>query len=218
MKMKRAILSESRIEPGLEAFQEGNRPSSVRRGSISGMDWGAFYRPFSNIWCRRPVVILALLLIAFFLIQSCLPLRTAVQIGADEGFELAKATLSLKGYRLYTEVWNDQPPLHTFLIKQILKHISRSILGPRLVTTGFALVLLTSIFLICLRIGGLKVASLTTALLVGSPGFIELSASCMLEIPALAPAVAALGLLLICSQTKGSIADVLAGALFGIAF
>src|SRR5205823_2481509 len=47
--------------------------------------------------------------------------RTAVQIGADEGFELAKATLCLKGHKLYGEVWNDQPPLHTTLVAEALK-------------------------------------------------------------------------------------------------
>jgi len=191
------------------------------RGGSSGPETGgaqSIHAIKANRLGYKPTVVLALFLGTFVFLQCFLPLRTVIQIGADEGFELAKATLCLQGSKLYTDVWNDQPPLHTFLITQILKHISRSILGPRLVTTGFALVLLTSIFLISQRIGGLKVASLTTALLVGSPGFIELSASCMLEIPALAPAVAALGLLLICSQTKGSIADVLAGALFGIAF
>ena len=151
---------------------------------------------------RRPSVILTILLTAFFLIQSCVPLRTAVQIGADEGFELAKATLSLKGYRLYSEVWNDQPPLHTFLITQILKHMSPSVLGPRLLTLVFAAVLLASVFFISLRVSGLLVATLATALLIVSPGFIELSSSCMLEIPALAPAVAALGALLISRHSE----------------
>ena len=151
---------------------------------------------------RRPAVILTILLSAFFLIQSCVPLRTAVQIGADEGFELAKATLCLRGYRLYSEVWNDQPPLHTFLITQILKRISPSILGPRLVTSVFAAVLLGTVFFLSLRVSGLFVAALATALLIVSPGFIELSSSCMLEIPALAPAVAALGVLLIGGQSK----------------
>src|SRR4029077_2021966 len=70
----------------------------------------------------KSVVALALLLTAFLLLQFFLPLRTAVQIGGDEGFELAKATLCLHGHSLYTEVWNDQPPLHTFLITQVLKH------------------------------------------------------------------------------------------------
>jgi len=169
-------------------------------------------------WIGRPTVILTILLSAFLLIQSFVPMRTAVQIGADEGFELAKATLCLKGYQLYTEVWNDQPPLHTFFITQILKHVSPSILGPRLLTTGFILVLLTSVFLISRRISGLMVAGLTVALLSVSPGFIELSSSCMLEIPALASAVAALAVLQSCRQTRWRIGEVLSGVLFGVAF
>src|SRR5947207_8276105 len=93
------------------------------------------------------VVVLAFLVAAFVLLQCFVPLRTAVQIGADEGFELAKATLCLNGYQLYTEVWNDQPPLHTFLITQVLKHFS-SIAGPRLVTSVFTAILLSAIFFI----------------------------------------------------------------------
>jgi hypothetical protein len=80
----------------------------------------------------KSAAILATLLSTLVLVQCRLPLRTAIQISADEGFEFAKATLCLKGYKLYTEVWNDQPRLHTFLITQILKHISPSIAGPRL--------------------------------------------------------------------------------------
>jgi hypothetical protein len=168
--------------------------------------------------CYKSVAVLTVVLAAFILLQLALSLRTAIQIGADEGFELAKATLCLKGYKLYTEVWNDQPPLHTFLITQILKHVSPSILGPRLATSVFTAVLLTAIFFICLRISGLLVAALTSALLIASPGFVELSSSCMLEIPALAPAVAALCLLLTFNRTKWPIAEVLAGILFGLAF
>src|SRR5213594_232706 len=77
-------------------------------------------------------LVLAALVSLFALFQCCLPLKTAIQIGADEGFELAKATLCLKGFKLYAEVWNDQPPLHTVLITQVLKHLISSILGPRL--------------------------------------------------------------------------------------
>lgn len=124
-----------------------------------------------------------------------LPLRTSVQIGADEGFELAKAILCLHGHDLYREVWNDQPPLHSFIITQVLRHISPSILGPRLVTTMFTVLLLLSVFGIVRRLSGLFAATMTTGLLIVSPGFVELSSSCMLEIPALALAVAALGLL-----------------------
>ena len=88
---------------------------------------------------RKTLFVLGLLLASYLAFETFIPLRTAVQIGADEGFELAKATLCLHGQHLYTEVWNDQPPLHTFLVTEILRYLSPSILGPRLLTIGFAL-------------------------------------------------------------------------------
>ncbi|MCL4180789.1 MAG: glycosyltransferase family 39 protein [Verrucomicrobia bacterium] len=156
-------------------------------------------------------------------LATLLPLGTAVQIGADEGFELAKATLMLHGHGLYTEAWNDQPPLHTFLVVLVLKHGAPTVLSPRLVTVIAAAVLLAGMFWFVYRVCGLAVAGLTVALLVVSPGFLELSASCMLEIPALAPAVLALGVLVgeggskkAEGRSKG-VRELLAGMLFGVA-
>jgi hypothetical protein len=143
-------------------------------------------------------------------------MRTAVQIGADEGFELAKATLCAHGYKLYTEIWNDQPPLHTFLVVQVIKHVSHSILGPRLLTSGFTVILLSSLFFLIRRLSGLGTAVVAVAMLIASPGFLELSASCMLEIPGLAPAVA--GLSVLANLRVGRWwTEFFAGVLFGIA-
>jgi hypothetical protein len=159
--------------------------------------------------------LLLLLLGGFAGLLSLLPLRTAILMGADEGFALSKAVLYLKGYHFYTEVWNDQPLLHTVLIAQVLKHVCSSILGPRLLTSMFALSLLASIFIISRRINGLWVAALTVLWLMASPGFLELSGSCMVEIPALAPPVAALALLLVGSKKRYAM-EILAGVLFGV--
>jgi hypothetical protein len=163
------------------------------------------------------MAVAAILLVAFFLLQSRIPLRTAVQIGADEGFEVAKATLCLHGHRLYSEVWNDQPPLHTWMVTQVLKDLTPSILGPRLVTAAFAGILLVCVFVIVCRACGLLTGALTGALVVASPGFLELSSSCMLEIPALATAIAGLAVLLVLPRTKWYGAELLSGVLFGIA-
>jgi 4-amino-4-deoxy-L-arabinose transferase-like glycosyltransferase len=168
---------------------------------------------------------LLILLAGFIVLQAYLPLGTAVQIGADEGFELAKATLVWHGHGLYTEVWNDQPPLHTFLVVQVLKHVSPGVLGARLVTVIAAAILLAGVFSLTYRVCGLGVAGLTVALLLVLPGFLELSASCMLEIPALAPAVLALGVLWGEGRSKKEegrrggwhVGEVLAGFLFGVA-
>lgn len=166
--------------------------------------------------CKHLGMLLVLVLL-FLGLQAFLPLGTAVQIGSDEGFELAKATLLLNGHHLYTEVWNDQPPLHTFLITQLLKHVSGSVLLPRLVTVAFAVLLLCSVFAIIRRASGLLAAGLATALVVASPGFLELSASCMLEIPSLATALAALAVLSLQHPASRKLRLVLAGVCFGVA-
>ena len=163
------------------------------------------------------IAIAAVLLAGFVVLESRVPLRTAIQIGADEGFELAKATLCLHGHSLYSEVWNDQPPLHTWLVTQVLKHLAPGILGPRLVTAAFAAILLVCVFVIVWRASGLLAGALTGALVVASPGFLELSSSCMLEIPALATAIAGLCVLIVMPRTKWYGAESLSGVLFGVA-
>ncbi|HEV2392146.1 MAG TPA: glycosyltransferase family 39 protein [Verrucomicrobiae bacterium] len=147
-----------------------------------------------------------------------IPLGSAVQVGSDEGFELVKVTLYMHGYRLYTDIWNDQPPLHTFLVAQALKHTSESVLVPRLITVSFAVVLLASLYALVNRITGRPMlAFLTILLLIACPGFLELSSSCMLEMPSLATAVAALSVLLIMPRDRWRLREVLAGILFGSA-
>jgi hypothetical protein len=159
-------------------------------------------------------MVLLLLLAGFIFCLSLLPLRTTVLMGGDEGFELSKALLYLKGYHFYTDVWDDHPLLHTVLVVQVLKHLSASVLGPRLLTSFFALILLASVFAVSRRVGGLFVAAMTTLWLMASPGFLELSGSCMMEIPALAPPVAALALLL-AEGKRRHLKEILAGILFG---
>jgi 4-amino-4-deoxy-L-arabinose transferase-like glycosyltransferase len=168
-------------------------------------------------WSWKAGVSLACLLSLFLLLQSFLPLRTAVLIGADEGFEVAKATLCLKGYKLYTDIWNDQPPLHTFLLTQTMRRLSSTMLGPRLITSAFSLLLLASVFLLCWRVSGARVATIATLLLLASPSFLTLGSSCMLEIPALAPTLAALCVLALGHQSRWLWAEVASGVLFGLA-
>ena len=166
----------------------------------------------------RTIFLLLGILALFIVIQSFVPMRTAIKIGADEDWELSKAILALKGYHFYTDIWNDQPLLHTSIITSVLRNISPSVLGPRLVTSGFSALLLTSVFLVAYRLKGLLVAALAALLLMASPGFLELSSSCMVEIPALAPAVAAIAVLLSASQTKypAWVCWTIAGLFFGI--
>jgi len=201
-------------------FQSVPATASISRSRLGSFEFRQEQSAATPIPARvvyRSVTVLVLILFVFVLLQCLLPLRTAIKIGADEDFELAKATLCLNGYQLYTEIWNDQPPLDTFLISQILKYVSPSVLGPRLLTSAFTAILLAAVFLASQRVHGLFTAALTTAGLLASPGFLELSCSVMQEIPALAPAVAALSLLLVGRKTQCHGAEVLAGLLFAVA-
>jgi hypothetical protein len=60
-------------------------------------------------------------------------------------------------------------------------------------------------------------AWVATAMLIASPGFLELSCSVMQEIPALAPAVAGLCLLWVVPQAKWRVTEILSGVVFGFA-
>jgi hypothetical protein len=171
---------------------------------------------------------LILLVIGFYCLLECLvPLRTAVQIGGDEGFELAKATLCSKGFRLYEQVWNDQPPLHTWLVTKVIQFSDQpsksgsgsapstldarpstptiSPLLPRLVSVFFGAVLIGSLFLMAWKLAGLAVATIACVMLICSPGFLGLSASCMLEVPAYATAVAAMAVLVVGVNRKADL-------------
>lgn len=201
---------------------QGSMPTgaSIERGVVGSLDQarGVFspeVAPSAGSRHRARLV-LGLLLASFLGLQMLLPLGTAVKIGADEGFELSKATLCAHGYKLYTEIWNDQPPLNTSILMGLMRHVSPPILGPRLLSVSLALVLLSAFFNLIVRLNGVLIAGLATAMLVASPGFMELSSSCMQEVPALTPIVAALCLLLALPRAEWHMGEILAGVLFGL--
>jgi hypothetical protein len=154
-------------------------------------------------------------LAVYFFLHWLLPLGTAVQVGADEGFELSKAMLCLKGHKLYTEVWNDQPPLHTFLITQVVGWLGPSVLWPRLMTVGFGAVLVGALFLLIFRLSGLLAGAVAAFVVVGAPGFLTLSSSCMLEVPSLGTGVAALCILGLAPKSSWRLPELTAGMVFG---
>jgi hypothetical protein len=160
---------------------------------------------------------LAVIVVLFLSLLCTARLDTTVKIGADEDYELSKALLYARGFRFYTEVWNDQPLLHTAIVSSVLNHNSPSVLGPRMITLGFTLILITSLFVLIRSMSGAFVAVIAILLLIMSPGFIDLSASCMVEIASLAPAVAGLAVLKVMKNSPPKLVMTLGGALFGFA-
>jgi hypothetical protein len=184
---------------------------------------GRFFPP-PNIYS------LIILLLAFLLLDSVLPLRTALKISADEDFEFAKVELCSKGYQLYTQIWDDQPPLYTFLLVQAAKTTSTSVLGMRELNVLFSLLLIVGLYCVVLNTGGKNqseeslaaggatwLAPFAAALfLLASPGFLELSCSCMPEIPSLAMVLMSFCVLVSGRElNKGRLTS--AGFIFGVA-
>ena len=62
----------------------------------------------------------------FALLIIFLPFRQAFWMDSDEGINLMKAQMLLRGYSLYSEIWSDQPPLLTYLLAGLF-----SLLGAR---------------------------------------------------------------------------------------
>lgn len=123
------------------------------------------------------------------------PMAFAVQVGADEGFELAKAHLIADGFKLYKEIWSDQPPLYSHILAWIISNTLQPVFWCRFATLTCSIVLCVALFLLVRAREGPSVALLAVVFLIGSPAFLEISISCMQEIPALAFALAALAAL-----------------------
>jgi len=134
-------------------------------------------------------------LAALLLVYSFLPLGTALEFGGDEGFEVIKPFLCLKGFSLYKEIWNDQPPVFTVLLTWAFKIWGPTILVARLVAAGFGLGLFATFFLLVRQRSGLRSAMLASFLLLASPVVLQLSVSVMLEAPAFATALLSAALL-----------------------
>jgi 4-amino-4-deoxy-L-arabinose transferase-like glycosyltransferase len=125
-------------------------------------------------------------------ICAMLPLRSAFQLDPDEGYELMKSFLVSRGYHLYSDVWDDQPPLHTECIALLFRLFEPSVFICRLTTALFAIVLLISVFEICKHFADKTTGYLAVWLIVSSTFFVQLGASALLEIPAVSLMVAAI--------------------------
>src|SRR4051794_5789212 len=61
----------------------------------------------------QPVLLpLCFCLVVLLLGLTC----NAFQYDTDEGLNLMKSLLQLRGHHLYSEIWSDQPPLFTYIL------------------------------------------------------------------------------------------------------
>jgi hypothetical protein len=176
-----------------------------------------------SIWSRA-VVFLGrpsgcLLFLAAFFIAIWLHCRIGalVELGSDEGFEVLKGSLCSHGGRLYAEIWNDQPPIHTWLLATSFRLSSASMTVARLIASGFGLLLFVSTFGLARRSGGPLAGWLACLTLLGAPEALRLSMAAMLEAPAMGVGLASVWAAFIWKQDGRAHWLIFSGLLMGMA-
>jgi hypothetical protein len=168
-------------DTAIDPAAEGTRPASTRLRSSS---IGRRFSRFLIALCGGVAVVLV--------VSGFGPVRSAVQIGGDELFEVSKGLLWTKGFPLYSEVWNDQPPLHTVLLGLTFKLFGPTIHVARALAVGLGLLMFSGFFLLVRKRCGNLAAWVATVCLLMAPQALVLSVSVMLEVPAMALALCAL--------------------------
>jgi 4-amino-4-deoxy-L-arabinose transferase-like glycosyltransferase len=167
-------------------------------------------------WLKRYSGLLAVLWV-LSLLYLFLPLGVGLQLGGDEGYELMKALLFRKGYALYTQIWNDQPPLFTVLLSCSFGTFGTTALVARSLAAAFGFLLFVSFYTMLRKRSGGWAALAASFLLLASPGVLLLSAAAMLEVPAVAMALAS-GLLVFMWRERRQLKWLItSGAVMGIA-
>jgi 4-amino-4-deoxy-L-arabinose transferase-like glycosyltransferase len=124
------------------------------------------------------------------------PITQSFEFDYDEGFNLMKTLLYSQGFSLYTQIWNDQPPLFTVLLSHWFSLFGQSVLAARLLVLLFSALLVWCFYQILSCQVGLLPALLATLLLFTSWLFIRLSISVMIGIPSLSLAMLSIYFLL----------------------
>ncbi len=144
------------------------------------------------------IVPLAFVVVILFFFPS----KEQFEFSTDEGLELMKARLVAKGYSLYTDVWNDQPPVLTYLLVANMKVFGSDVLGARYVVLFFSCVLIWAVSRILRMIWGNAHAIAGALLLLMLPQYLILSVSVMRGLPAIAFAMLSLYALLKWHDTR----------------
>lgn len=140
------------------------------------------YKPWLHL-----VLPLLFFLVGNFLIYNL----DCFEFDPDEGINLMKAFLVNKGYLLYRDIWNDQPPLLTHLLAIGFNIFEPNVNFARSIILIFSTLILWQIWLILYLLGGIDRALIGSVLLIISPDYLKLSISVMVGLPCLCLALGA---------------------------
>jgi hypothetical protein len=125
-----------------------------------------------------PLIFVAFMLLFF-------PFRNRLQFDGDEGINLMKTVLVMRGYPLYDQIWSDQPPLLTYLLVAAFRVFGVEVNVGRLTVLLLSAVLLWACFEILRLVWGDFHALAGAFLIVLLPYYMTLSVSVMVGLPSL---------------------------------
>lgn len=168
----------------------------LRRPSLQRISEAIWYWLNNSQW----VVPVSFLIFIFVFI----PFWQAFLYNFDEGFELMRATMQNQGYSLYKEIWSDQPPLFSDILKNWLLVFGNSIFFARFLIILFATTLLLFFYKTLRLFFGHWSAIFGTALLVFTTDFIQFSIQVKVDMPALTLVVVMLYFLMFSLHQDGN--------------
>ena len=96
-----------------------------------------------------------------------------------------KASLVMKGYPLYEQIWSDQPPLLTYILVGAMRLFDTQVNTARYLILLLSVVLLLAGFYILRKVWGIPHALIGTFLIILIPFYLQLSVSVMVGLPSL---------------------------------
>ncbi len=117
------------------------------------------------------------------------PIMHRFQFDADEGFNLMKALLLDHHYSLYSQVWNDQPPILTYLLAGVIRVFGLNVNAARMLILFLSAGLVWGVVQFLRTTWGPWPAIVAPFLLLLLPYFASLSVSVMIGLPAIVFAV-----------------------------
>ena len=126
------------------------------------------------------IPIIFVMIILFFF-----PFRNRFEFDGDEGIQLMKSMLVMKGYPLYDQVWSDQPPLMTYILVPVLKIFGMEVNVGRFTVLILSACLIWASFEFLRIVWGNLHAIAGAVLILLLPLYMTLSVSVMIGLPSL---------------------------------
>lgn len=148
-------------------------------------------------------------------VSVVMPWWAQFQRNPDEGGNLGKAALVAAGWPPYGQMWNDQPPVLTYILAALQWVFPSDVAAARAVVLVFAALLLFCLYRVVHLSSGHLGGALAVGLLGTSTLFMDLSVSVMIGLPSVAFAVMALDVAS-AGRARSLAQMAIAGALMGL--